>query len=90
MSDGAILGMVITICLAAVGTTVALAILLYHQMLLINEVNRRLMDFSAASIDGERIALADLKSHLIDTKEDDDDAPFLPHQHDIREVDNEI
>lgn len=83
------LALAITIAALAVIIVIILAIVIYQQMLLLNEVNKRLLLMTKESIEKERYTMEELQSHLNsqldsinspkqDTLEDRED-PFDPH-----------
>jgi predicted amino acid dehydrogenase len=55
---------VIVIAGLAIGIVVVLAIIVYNQMLLLNEVNKRLLLITRESIEKERQTLGDLEEAL--------------------------
>jgi predicted amino acid dehydrogenase len=55
---------VIVIAGLAIGIVVVLAIIVYNQMLLLNEVNKRLLLMTRESIEKERQTLGDLEEAL--------------------------
>lgn len=58
------LGLLITLVSALVAIVIILAILVYHQMLLINEVNKRLLLMAKESVDKERSTQEELTEAL--------------------------
>ena len=55
---------VIVIASLAIGIVITLAVIVYNQMLLLNEVNKRLLLMTKESIEKERQTLADLEEAL--------------------------
>lgn len=89
---------VLYICLAIIVVAILLlfAFIIYHQMLLLNEVNKRLMLMTRESIDSERLTQEEYASLLSDYQnkvneqstvqqeeslELIDDEPFSPHDY---------
>jgi hypothetical protein len=62
---GAVLTAVIILAIAIIAVTVVLAILFYHQMLLVNEVNKRLLLITQESIERERVTKEEQTDALI-------------------------
>ena len=86
---------VLIVCgvIAIVAILILFAFIIYHQMLLLNEVNKRLMMQLKESIDHERITvdeysnlvqefnnkpIVDTSKNILDTEEDE---PFDPHDY---------
>ena len=61
------MGVVAIICLAAVVVVIVavLTILVYNQMLLLNEVNKRLLLMAKESVDRERATMEELQNALV-------------------------
>ena len=61
------MGIVAIVCIAAVvvAIVIVLTILVYNQMLLLNEVNKRLLLLAKESIDKERITQEELQDALV-------------------------
>jgi hypothetical protein len=55
---------VIVIAVLSIGIVVTLAVIVYNQMLLLNEVNKRLLLMTKESIEKERETLGDLEEAL--------------------------
>ena len=64
MNEGLLVTIVITLAVALVLIVVIIAILLYNQMLLLNEVNKRLLLMTKESVDRERATQEDLTQAL--------------------------
>lgn len=64
MSEGLFITIIIALAVALVLIVVIIAILLYNQMLLLNEVNKRLLLMVKESIDRERETQEDLSQAL--------------------------
>ena len=90
------LALAITIAVLAFIIVIILAVILYHQMLLINEVNKRLLLMTKESIEKERLTMEELQDMIhvnMDqgpvppvVKEGEEpgalgDAPFDPHEY---------
>jgi len=58
------IGLGITLAALAILIVVILAIMVYHQMLLLNELNKRLLLLAKDSIDNERNTMAELQEAL--------------------------
>lgn len=93
MSDAVILGIIIALAVALVFIVIIVAILLYNQMLLLNEVNKRLLLMTKESVDKERSTQEDLTEALraLDAAANEqvkpevnveDEEPFNPHTYD--------
>ena len=76
---------------------VILAVIIYNQMLLFNQVNKRLLLMTKESIEKERLTMEEVQSRLdefeneyqtskpqgtIENSSDDNDEPFDPHNFD--------
>lgn len=59
------LGVIIVLAISIILISTILAILLYHQMLMINEVNKRLLLITQESIERERITKEEQQEALI-------------------------
>lgn len=59
---------------------ITLAILIYNQMLLVNQLNKRLFLFAKESVDKERATMAEYQAAL-DQMESDDITSVLPEEH---------
>lgn len=90
------LTLAITIAVLSFIIVIILAVTIYHQMLLINEVNKRLLLMTKESIEKERLTMEELQdmihanmdqgSATLVAKEDGElgalgDAPFDPHEY---------
>lgn len=58
------LGLAITLAALSIVVVVILAIIIYNQMLLLNEVNKRLLLMTKESIEKERITMEELQASL--------------------------
>lgn len=77
---------------------IALTILVYNQMLLVNQLNKRLFLFAKESVDKERSTMADYQAALDQMESPDipqvipeeplapSDEPFDPHNYDINNL----
>ena len=87
----------ITAIIALILITVVLAVIIYNQMLLLNQVNKRLLVMTKESIEKERITMDELQERLdefepeypgqqkktsITDNLDENDEPFDPHTFD--------
>lgn len=90
------LTLAITIAVLSFIIVIILAVTIYHQMLLINEVNKRLLLMTKESIEKERLTMEELQdmihanmdqgSATLVAKEGEElgalgDAPFDPHEY---------
>ena len=60
-----ILGAIIVLTFALVSALIIFAVILYHQMLMVNEVNKRLLLITQESIERERITKEEQQDALI-------------------------
>lgn len=88
------LALAIVIAALAVTIVIILAIVIYQQMLLLNEVNKRLLLMTKESIEKERCTMEELQNHLNTQMEaansskqeytEEKDEPFDPHGYEER------
>lgn len=84
------MGTIAIICIAVVivAIVVTLAILVYHQMLLINEVNKRLLLLAKDSIDDQRSTQEELQNALIELQNRaDEEQPQVENNNPYRDPD---
>jgi hypothetical protein len=68
----------ISIVALAVASIIALAIVIYNQMLMVNEVNKRLLLIAKESQEKERLTMAELEAWI--RSSGNADAPVAPKQ----------
>lgn len=59
------LGAIITLTIALIAALIILAVIVYHQMLMINEVNKRLLLLTQESLERERVTKEEQQDALI-------------------------
>ena len=71
------MGVTAIICIASVVVVIVviLAILVYNQMLLLNEVNKRLLLMAKESVDRERSTMEELQEALLALEQQSNDTP---------------
>ena len=100
MTDGVIIACLVCLAFSVVGLAIVLGILIYNQMLLLNEVNKRLLLITTESIEKERITRDELNAALEELNDkvngnqkemtlnpEDDEEPFNPHTYHDSDLD---
>lgn len=79
---------VIALTILAIVSIITLAIVIYNQMLMVNEINKRLLLMAKESQDKERLTMAEYEEHLHTsmnpdapiTKDTVEENEFNPHE----------
>ena len=102
MSEGIIIAGFVCLAFSVVGLAVILGVLIYNQMLLLNEVNKRLLLITTESIEKERITQDELNAALEELNDKvnsnqkemtlspditEDEEPFNPHTYHDSDLD---